>query len=102
MCSIVLKETFTYEVNHPSPVFCRFLDMSKATDTLHYCKLIKLLHKHGQPTEILRLIVSLYIYTTRFELVGMVSCLNTLWQLMGSSRELCRVVCLLEFMFRSF
>src|SRR5664279_3158638 len=37
LCSMVLKESMAYYVNHQSSVFCTFLDASKAFDRLHYC-----------------------------------------------------------------
>jgi len=32
MCSMILKETMSYYVNHHSPVFCTMLDATKALD----------------------------------------------------------------------
>lgn len=59
---MILKEIITYYVNHQTPAFCIFLDMSKAFDGLHYIKLIKLLYKRDLPAEILRLKVALYAH----------------------------------------
>jgi len=45
---------------HQTPVFCTFLDASKAFDRLHYCKLFKLLLKRQLPVHILRVLINLY------------------------------------------
>ena len=64
MCSMVLKETIAYYNSHNSPVFCSFLDATKAFDRLHYCKLFKLLIKRKLPAHIIRLLIN--IYTNNF------------------------------------
>lgn len=60
MCSMVLKETIAYYVQNQNPVFCTFLDATKAFDRLHYCKLFKLLVKRELPACIIRVLVNLY------------------------------------------
>jgi hypothetical protein len=60
LCSMVLKETISYYKQHQSPVFCTFLDATKAFDRLHYCKLFKLLLKRQLPVHILRVLINLY------------------------------------------
>jgi len=45
LCSMVLKETMSYYTKNQSPVFCMFLDASKAFDREKYCKLFRLLLK---------------------------------------------------------
>ena len=60
MYSMVLKETIAYYNVHQSPVFCTFLDASKAFDRLHYCKMFKLLVKRGLPAHVVRLLINLY------------------------------------------
>ena len=60
MCSMVLKETISYYKQHQTPVFCTFLDASKAFDRLHYCKLFKLLLNRQLPAHILRVLINLY------------------------------------------
>lgn len=60
MCSMVLKDTITYYTQHDSPVFCTFLDATKAFDRLHYCKLFRLLIQRKLPACILRVLVALY------------------------------------------
>jgi hypothetical protein len=62
LCSMVLKETLSYYVNHQTPVFCTFLDASKAFDRLHYCKLFELLMKRNLPACIIRVLIN-YIHT---------------------------------------
>jgi len=52
MCSMVLKETISYYEQHQTPVFCTFLDASKAFGRLHYCKLFRLLLKRQLPVHI--------------------------------------------------
>ena len=64
MCSMVLKETIAYYNSHNSPIFCSFLDATKAFDRLHYCKLFKLLIKRKLPAHIIRLLIN--IYTNNF------------------------------------
>ena len=60
MCSMVLKEAVSYYRQHQTPVFCTFLDASKAFDRLHYCKLFKLLIKRELPGSILRVLINTY------------------------------------------
>jgi len=60
MRSMVLKETISYYKQHQTPVFCTFLDASKAFDRLHYCKLFKLLLKRQLTADILRVLINLY------------------------------------------
>lgn len=51
---MVLKETKSYYKQHQTPVFCTFLDATKAFDRLHYCNLFKLLLKRQLAVHILR------------------------------------------------
>ena len=60
MCSMILKEAVSYYRQHQTPVFCTFLDASKAFDRLHYCKLFKLLIKRELPGPILRVLINTY------------------------------------------
>jgi Reverse transcriptase (RNA-dependent DNA polymerase) len=60
MCTIILKETIASYVQNQNPVFCTFLDATKAFDRLHYCKLFKLLIKRELPAYIVRVLVNLY------------------------------------------
>ena len=60
LCSMVLKESISYYNQHQTPVFCTFLDATKAFDRLHYCKLFKLLLKRQIPAHILRVLINLY------------------------------------------
>jgi hypothetical protein len=57
---MVLKETIAYYVQNQSPVFCTFLDASKAFDRINYCKLFKLLMKRKLPAYIIRVLANLY------------------------------------------
>lgn len=63
LCSMVLKETLTYYVNNHSPVYCTFLDASKAFDRINYCKLFELLMKRNIPAYITRLLINLYSHS---------------------------------------
>jgi hypothetical protein len=54
LCSMVLKETLSYYVNNQTPVFCTFLDASKAFDRIHYGKLFDLLIKRNLPACIIK------------------------------------------------
>ena len=60
LCSMVLKESLAYYVNHQSSVFCTFLDASKAFDRLQYCKLFKLLVSRQVPAPIIRVLINFY------------------------------------------
>ena len=60
LCSMVLKETISYYNQHQTPVFCTFLDATKAFDRLHYCKLFKLLLRRQLPVTILRVLINIY------------------------------------------
>jgi hypothetical protein len=62
LCSMVLKETLSYYINNQTPVFCTFMDASKAFDRIHYCKLFKLLIKRKLPPCIIRIIMNLYTH----------------------------------------
>jgi len=53
LCSMVLKETVAYYVQNQNPVFCTFLDSTKAFDRFNYCKLFKLLVKRELPVLII-------------------------------------------------
>jgi len=58
ICSMVLKETISYHKLRQTPVSCTFLDASKAFDTLHYCKLFKLLLKRQLSVHILHVLIN--------------------------------------------
>ena len=60
ICSMVLKEAISYYVHHQSPVFCTFLDATKAFDKIKYCKLFKLLLQRHLPAPIIRVLINLY------------------------------------------
>lgn len=60
MCTMVLKETISYYLQHQSSVYCTFLDASKAFDRVHYCKLFRLLIKRGLPACIVRILINMY------------------------------------------
>jgi len=60
MCTLVLKETLSYHVNNRSNVFCSFLDVSKAFDKVHYCKLFRILIEHRVPPGVIRILMNLY------------------------------------------
>lgn len=64
MCSMVLKETLAYYTEHQTPVFCTFLDATKAFDRVNYTKLFRQLIKRELPSCITRLLVN--IYTNNF------------------------------------
>jgi len=58
---MVLKETVAYYVRNQNPVFCTFLDSTKAFDRVNYCKLFKLLVKRELPELIIRVLANLYM-----------------------------------------
>ena len=60
LCSMVLKESLAYYVDHQSSVYCTFLDASKAFDRLQYCKLFKLLVSRHLPAPIIRVLINFY------------------------------------------
>ena len=64
LCSMMLKETLSYYYNLQTPVYCTFLDASKAFDRIKYCKLFRLLLKRTLPVCIIR--VLMYLYTHNF------------------------------------
>jgi hypothetical protein len=57
---MILKETVSYYLNQGSPVFCTFLDASKAFDRVNYCKLFRLLMKRDLPACIIRVLMNMY------------------------------------------
>jgi Reverse transcriptase (RNA-dependent DNA polymerase) len=59
---MVLKETLSYYVNNQTPVFCTFLDATKAFDRIHYGKLFDVLIKRNLPVCIIRVLINLYTY----------------------------------------
>jgi len=60
MCTMILKETVAYCLNKGRPVFCTFLDASKAFDRVNYCKFSRLLIKRDLPTCIIRVLINMY------------------------------------------
>lgn len=61
MCTMVLKETISYYMSNNSPVYCTFLDASKAFDRVHFCKLFRLLMQRGLPMCVVRLLINFYV-----------------------------------------
>lgn len=61
MCTMVLKEAISYYTCNKSPVFCTFLDATKAFDRVHYCKLFHQLIKRRLPPCIIRILISFYV-----------------------------------------
>ena len=61
MCSFVLKETLSYYSNNYTPVYCVFLDASKAFDKVEYCSLFNELVKREIPALFIRLLICMYI-----------------------------------------
>ena len=61
MCTMVLKETISYYVNHNNTTFCTFLDATKAFDRVQYCKLFNILSKRKLPVCIIRLLINFYV-----------------------------------------
>jgi len=49
---MLLKETVSYYVNNDSPVYCTFLDATKAFDRVEYSKLFRLLIRRKLPSMI--------------------------------------------------
>jgi len=60
MCTMVLKETVAYYLNKRSPVFCTFLDASKAFDRVNYCKSFRLLNKRDLPACIMYVLINMF------------------------------------------
>ena len=60
MCTMILKETMSYYCTNKTPVFCTFLDASKAFDRVNYVKLFRLLLKRGLPLCIVRTLICMY------------------------------------------
>jgi hypothetical protein len=60
MCTMILKETIAYYTNNKSPVFCTFLDATKAFDRVNFCKLFRLLIKRNLPACIVRTLINMY------------------------------------------
>jgi len=58
---VVLKETVAYYVQNQNPVFCTFLDSTKAFERVNYYKLFKLLVKRVLPLLIIRVLANLYM-----------------------------------------
>jgi len=55
------KETVAYYFQNQNPVFCAFLDSTKAFDRDNYYKLFKLLFKRELPLLIIRVLANLYM-----------------------------------------
>jgi len=61
MCTMLLKETVSYYVNNDSPVYCTFLDATKAFDRVEYSKLFRLLIRRKLPSVIIRFLLRIYL-----------------------------------------
>jgi len=57
VCTMILKETMAYYNSNHSPIFCSFLDATKAIDRINYCKVFKLLIKYHLPGHVIRLVI---------------------------------------------
>ena len=62
MCVYVLKETVHVYVSQDSPVFCAFLDASKAFDRVNHCKLFRKLCEQNVPKCVTRLLRYWYMH----------------------------------------
>jgi len=60
MCTMILKESLAYYKTNNSTAFCTFLDASKASDRVRYCKLFRLLIDRGLSPCIIRMLICLY------------------------------------------
>jgi len=60
-CTFVLKESLAYYINNNSPVYCTFLDATKAFDRVNYSKLFKLLIRRNLPLLLVRIMLNFYI-----------------------------------------
>jgi len=56
-----LKESLAYYVNNNSPVYCSFLDATKAFDRVNYSKLFRLLIRRNLPLLLVRIMLNFYI-----------------------------------------
>jgi len=74
MCTMILKESVAYYVNHDSSVYCTFLDAFKAFDRIAYCQMFRLLIKRRLPAVVIRFLYNLYVnQTTRLMWNGVYS-----------------------------
>jgi len=74
MCTMILKESIAYYVNHNSSVYCTFLDASKAFDRVAYCQMFRLLIKRRLPAVVIRFLFIMYVnQTTRLMWKGVYS-----------------------------
>ena len=60
MCTMVLNEAISYNVNNGSSIFCTLLDATKAFDRVEYVKLFKLLMVGDILLVSLRLLLNMY------------------------------------------
>ena len=60
-CTFVLKEALAYYVDNKSSVYCTFLDATKASDRVNYCKLFRLLVGRNLPPLLLRVMLNFYV-----------------------------------------
>jgi len=60
MAIMISKEAVVYYLNKRRPVFCTFLDASKAFDRVTYCKLFRLLIKRDLPACIIRVLINMH------------------------------------------
>jgi len=56
---MVLKETISYYVHNSSPVYCVFLDVTKAFDRVNYVKLFRILVERGLPPYIITVLINM-------------------------------------------
>ena len=61
MCSFMVTSTIQYYTSGGSPIYCAFLDLSKAFDKVRHSKLFRLLMNHGVCAVLLRLIAVMYL-----------------------------------------
>ena len=58
---MILKETISYYIHNESPVYCTFLDATKAFDRINYSKLFHKLIERQLPYFIIRLLLGFYL-----------------------------------------
>jgi len=59
-CTFILKESLSYYVDNQSPVYCAFLDATKAFDRVNYYKLFRLLIRRNLPACYIRVLLNFY------------------------------------------
>jgi hypothetical protein len=57
MCTLLLKETIAYYTSNNTPVFCVFLNATKAFDKVNYAKLFDMLLARNLPAVVTKFLL---------------------------------------------